>query len=143
MLKPDRLTAAEFELMKKHAEYGKRIIYSTAQKIEGNNFLIIAGEIAYGHHEKWDGTGYPLGLAGQDIPLSSRIMTVADVYDALISRRCYKPPFPHEDSIRMMREKRGKIFDPVIFDAFLGMEEKIREIAARFPEEGELVLGDR
>ncbi len=143
LLKPGKLTDSEFELMKKHAEYGKKIIYSTAKKIEGNNFLQIAGEIAYGHHEKWDGTGYPLGLAGQDIPLASRIMAVADVYDAMISRRCYKPPFPHEESIQYMREKRGKIFDPAVFDAFLGIEDQIREIAATYQDEGELILGDR
>ena len=143
LLKQDKLTDAEFELMKKHAEYGKKIIYSTAKKIEGDNFLIIAGEIASTHHEKWDGTGYPIGLAGQNIPLSGRIMAVADVYDALISRRCYKPPFPHAEAVRIMREARGKIFDPVVLDAFFSIEEKIREIASRYQDEGEQVLGDR
>lgn len=143
LLKPGKLTEAEFELMKKHADYGKNIINSAAQKIEGDNFLIIAGEIASTHHEKWDGTGYPLGLAGHNIPISGRIMAVADVYDALISRRCYKPPFPHEDAVRIMREARGKIFDPVILDAFFSIEERIREIATRYYDEGEQVLGDR
>lgn len=143
LLKPGKLNAAEFELMKKHAELGKNIIYSTAQKIEGDNFLVIAGEIAFTHHEKWDGTGYPRGLAGQEIPLSGRIMAVADVYDALISRRCYKPPFPHEEAVRLMREARGKIFDPVIFDAFISIEVKIRGIAAIYQDENELVMGDR
>jgi len=143
LLKPGKLTEAEFELMKKHAVYGVKIIHSTAKKIEGDNFLIIAGEIALNHHEKWDGTGYPRGLAGHDIPLSGRIMAVADVYDALISRRCYKPPFPHEEAFRIMREARGKIFDPLILDAFFSIEEKIREIAKRFQDESEQVLGDR
>lgn len=143
LLKPGKLTEVEFELMKKHTEYGKNIIYSAAKIIEGDNFLIIAGEIALTHHEKWDGTGYPSGLAGHNIPLSGRIMAVADVYDALISRRCYKPPFPHEDAVRIMREARGKIFDPVILDAFFSIEEKIREIASRYQDEGEQVLGDR
>ncbi|MBW8372261.1 MAG: CHASE2 domain-containing protein [Thiobacillus sp.] len=142
LLKQGKLTEEEFELMKKHAEYGKNIIYSTAKKIEGDNFLIIAGEIASTHHERWDGTGYPLGLAGHNIPLSGRIMAVADVYDALISRRCYKPPFPHEESVRIMREARGKIFDPVVLDAFFSIEEKIRETASRYRDEGERVLGD-
>ena len=140
LLKQGKLTEVEFELMKKHAEYGKNIILSTAKKIEGDNFLIIAGEIASTHHEKWDGTGYPLGLAGHDIPLSGRIMAVADVYDALINRRCYKPPFPHEESIRIMREARGKIFDPVVLDAFFSIEEKIQETALRYHDEGERAL---
>ena len=143
LLKPDKLTPEEFVLMKKHAEYGKNIIYSTAQKIEGNNFLVIAGEIAASHHEKWDGTGYPLGLAGQDIPLSARIMTVADVYDALISRRCYKPPYPHDHAIDLMRKSRESMFDPVILDAFLSIGEEIQEIALKHQEENEMVLGDR
>lgn len=143
LLKPGKLTEAEFELMKKHAGYGKKIIYSTAKKIEGDDFLFIAGEIALNHHEKWDGTGYPRGLSGHDIPLSGRIMAVADVYDALISRRCYKPPFPHEDAFQIMREARGKIFDPLILDAFFSIEEKIRAIASRFQDEDERVLGER
>jgi adenylate cyclase len=143
LLKPGKLTEEEFEIMKKHAEYGKNIIYSTAQKIEGDNFLIVAGEIASTHHEKWDGTGYPLALAGQDIPLSGRIMAVADVYDALISRRCYKEPYPHEESLRMMQEENGKIFDPDILAAFLSIDAQIQEIAAAYHDENEQVLGDR
>lgn len=132
LLKPGPLTDAEWEIMKKHVQYGKDIIYNTVQKIEGDNFLIVAGEIAFSHHEKWDGSGYPLGLSGLNIPLSARIMTVADVYDALISRRCYKPPFPHEEAIRIMQEQRGKIFDPVVLDAFFSIEERILEIASRY-----------
>ena len=143
LLKPGKLTDEEFVLMKKHAEYGKNIIHSTAQKIEGDNFLVIAGEIASTHHEKWDGTGYPLGLAGNDIPLSGRIMSVADVYDALISRRCYKPPFSHADSMEIMRKSRGTMFDPAVFDAFLSIEPEIRNIAARYRDDDELVMGDR
>lgn len=143
LLKPSKLTPDEMVLMKKHAEYGKNIIHNTAQKIEGDNFLIIAGEIAFTHHEKWDGSGYPRGLSGHDIPLSGRIMAVADVYDALISRRCYKPAFPHEEAIAIMRESRGKIFDPVIFDAFISIETKIRAIALKYQDENEMVLGDR
>lgn len=143
LLKPARLTDEEFELMKKHTEYGRNIINSTAQKIEGDNFLVIASEIAYSHHEKWDGTGYPLGLAGQAIPLSARIMAVADVYDALISRRCYKSAFPHREAIAIMQGYRGNIFDPVVFDAFCSIEDEIMEIAARYRNDNELVLGDR
>ncbi|HQZ08244.1 MAG TPA: CHASE2 domain-containing protein [Burkholderiaceae bacterium] len=143
LLKPGKLTDDEFVLMKKHAEYGRDIIQSTAQKIEGDNFLQIAGEIAATHHEKWDGSGYPLGLAGEAIPISGRIMAVADVYDALISQRCYKPPFPHGESLEIMRKSRGVIFDPAVFDAFLSVEPRILEIAARFKDESEMILGDR
>ncbi len=143
LLKPSRLTEEEYALMKKHTEYGKTIINSTAQKIQGDNFLVIACEIAYSHHEKWDGTGYPCGLAGPSIPLSARIMAVADVYDALISRRCYKSAFPHREAITIMQGYRGTIFDPLIFDAFCSIEEQIIEIASRYRDENELVLGDR
>lgn len=140
--KPGKLTDEEYELMKKHAEYGKNIVSSTAQKIEGDNFLNIAVDITYSHHERWDGSGYPLGLAGQEIPLAGRIMAVADAYDAAISRRCYKEPLPHDEAVRLMREAKGKVYDPVILDAFLSIEEAIREIAARYQDEDELVLGD-
>lgn len=142
LLKPGKHTPEEFELMKKHVEYGRDIVCSTAQKIEGDNFLNLAAEIAYYHHERWDGTGYLMGLAGQDIPLSGRIMAVADAYDAAISRRCYKGPLPHGEAVRIISEARGKVYDPVILDAFLSIEEEIREIAARYQEEDELVLGD-
>ncbi|MFM2066628.1 MAG: hypothetical protein RLZZ584_1537 [Pseudomonadota bacterium] len=143
LLKPARLSSEEFVLMKKHADYGRNIIASTARRIEGDNFLQIAGDIAATHHEKWDGSGYPNGLAGQDIPLAGRIMAVADVYDALISRRCYKPPFSHVDSMAMMRSYRGGTFDPLVFDAFASIEPEIVRIAALYHDDQELVVGDR
>lgn len=143
LMKPGRLTDEEFELMKMHTDYGKKIIYSTAKKIEGDNFLVLAGEIASTHHEKWDGTGYPYGLAGESIPLSGRIMAIADVYDALISRRCYKPPFSHEQAFDMMSKGRGSDFDPIVLDAFFSIEDRIREIASTFVDENEMVWGDR
>ncbi|MGI9026590.1 MAG: HD domain-containing phosphohydrolase, partial [Burkholderiaceae bacterium] len=139
LLKPGKLTPPELELMKQHAEFGRKIIFSSAQRIEGDNFLIVAGEIAATHHEKWDGTGYPLGLAGENIPLSGRIMAVADIYDALISRRCYKEPFPHETASTLMREARGTIFDPVVLDAFFSIEDTIKEIAAQYSDEAEAI----
>lgn len=137
LLKPGRLTEDEWVIMRKHPEFGRQIILSTAQRIEGDNFLSIASEIAATHHEKWDGTGYPAGLQGQDIPLSGRIMAVADIYDALISRRCYKEPFSHEVAATMMRELRGTTFDPVVLDAFFEIEEEIRHIARCFRDEDE------
>jgi len=135
LLKPGPLTVDEMTIMKKHAEFGRQIIFSTAKSIEGDNFLVIAAEIAGSHHEKWDGSGYPAGLAGHDIPLSGRIMAAADIYDALISRRCYKEPFTHADSIAMMRAMRGTTFDPAVLDAFLRIETQIIGIAREFRDE--------
>lgn len=137
LLKPGRLTPDEMVTMKQHAEFGRKIIFSTAQGIEGDNFLVIAGEIAATHHEKWDGSGYPLGLGGEDIPLSGRIMAVADIYDALISRRCYKEPYSHVLATTLMTEMRGTTFDPAVLDAFFRIESRIKEIAIRYkdPEE--------
>jgi HD-GYP domain-containing protein (c-di-GMP phosphodiesterase class II)/CHASE2 domain-containing sensor protein len=137
LLKPGRLTVDEMEIMKQHAEFGRKIIVSTAQHIDGDNFLVIAGEIAATHHERWDGGGYPAGLVGQAIPLSGRIMAVADIYDALISRRCYKEPYTHEHSTRIMRDLRGKTFDPEVIDAFFRIETEILDIATRFRDEDE------
>ncbi len=139
LLKPGRLTPDEFEIMKQHAEFGRRIILSSAKHIDGDNFLVIAAEIAATHHERWDGGGYPLGLAGDAIPLSGRIMACADIYDALISRRCYKEPFSHALATSMMREARGTIFDPAVLDAFFRIEATIRTIAATYGDETEVV----
>ena len=137
LLKPGPLTEDELKIMRRHAEFGREIIHSTAEHIEGDNFLVVAGEIAATHHEKWDGTGYPGGLRGPDIPLSGRIMAVADIYDALISRRCYKEPFPHERATSVMRSLRGTTFDPVVLDAFLEIESEILQIATRFRDADE------
>jgi HD-GYP domain-containing protein (c-di-GMP phosphodiesterase class II) len=137
LLKPGPLTADEMKIMRQHAEFGRKIIYSMAEHIEGDNFLLIAGEIAATHHEKWDGTGYPDGLRGQDIPLSGRIMAVADIYDALISRRCYKDPFPQERAKALMRDLGETTFDPALLDAFFAIEAEILQIVARFRDEEE------
>ncbi len=137
LLKPGRLTPVEMTQMKQHAAFGQRIISSTAQGIDGDNFLRIAGEIAGTHHEKWDGSGYPAGLAGADIPLSGRIMAVADIYDALISRRCYKEPFSHAVATTLMSDMRGSTFDPMVLDAFFRIEDEIKHIAALYRDEAE------
>ncbi|MET0290670.1 MAG: CHASE2 domain-containing protein [Pseudoxanthomonas sp.] len=137
LLKPGPLTPEEWVTMRKHAQFGRQIILSTAQRIEGDNFLTIASEIAATHHEKWDGSGYPAGLQGQAIPLSGRIMAAADIYDALISRRCYKEPFPHVQALGMMRDLRGTTFDPVVLDAFFAIEDEILRIAGDFRDEDE------
>jgi HD-GYP domain-containing protein (c-di-GMP phosphodiesterase class II) len=135
LLKPGPLTPEELIVMRRHAEFGRKIIYSMAEHIEGENFLLIAGEIAATHHEKWDGTGYPSGLRGEDIPLSGRIMAVADIYDALISRRCYKDAFLHDRAKALMRGLRETTFDPAVLDAFFTIEAEILQIADRFRDE--------
>jgi putative two-component system response regulator len=133
LLKPGRLNAEEFETMKLHTVYGRDAIASVEVYLGcSNDFLHFASEIAYSHQEKWDGSGYPEGLCGDAIPVSARLMAVADVYDALISRRVYKPAMTHEEAVVIMREGRGSHFDPDVFDAFLQIETEVREIAQRF-----------
>lgn len=140
LLKPGRLTEAEFEEMKKHTIYGRDAIAKAEQKLGSRSFLHFALEIAESHQEKWDGSGYPNGWAGERIPVSARLMAVADVYDALISKRVYKAPFPHSRAVAIIREGRGSHFDPDIVDAFLDVAEEFRSIAlkhADFDEERE------
>lgn len=133
LLKPGRLTAEEFEIMKTHTTLGRDAIdHAEAQLGMPLEFLACAKEIAYSHQEKWDGSGYPQGLAGDAIPLSARLMALADVYDALISRRVYKEPYPHEEAMRIIADGRGSHFDPALVDTFLVIHEQFREIAARF-----------
>ncbi len=136
LLKPARLTFDEFEEMKKHAEYGQKIILSTAQKMEDAHFLKVASDIAVYHHEKWDGTGYPKGISGETIPLCGRLMAVADVYDALISKRCYKSEIPHDQAMEIMMAGKGTQFDPLIIDAFFSIEEQIKDISVEFKDNG-------
>ncbi len=134
LLKPGKLTPEEFEEMKKHTIYGRDALKVAEDKLGGNSFLHYAREIAYGHHEHWDGTGYPLHLSGTDIPLSARLMALADVYDALISRRVYKPPFPHSKSVAIIKEGRGTHFDPDVCDAFMELNEVFRRIALEYAD---------
>jgi putative two-component system response regulator len=136
LLKPGPLTAEEFEVMKTHTTLGLEAIEHAEQAL-GHEvpFLRFAKEIALSHQEKWDGSGYPEGLRGAAIPLSARLMAVADVYDALISRRVYKPAFTHEQAVQMIQAGRGRHFDPEITDAFLDVQEEFRAIARRFRDE--------
>jgi adenylate cyclase len=134
LLKPGRLTQEEFEIMKLHAKHGRTIITRAAKDHQGSNFLALGSQIAGTHHEKWNGKGYPSGLAGTQIPLAGRIMAIADVYDALISERCYKPPFSHDKAMAIILEEKGNSFDPVIVDAFCQIEDKILEIARAFQD---------
>lgn len=135
LLKPARLNEDEFRHMKMHATYGRRILRKAGEKIQGSNYLAMGGDIAGTHHEKWNGQGYPEGLSGSDIPLAGRIMAIADVYDALISERCYKPPFPHKKAMAIIQEEKGKLFDPVIVEAFVEIEPAIQEIVKKFADE--------
>ena len=134
LLKPGKLTTDEFDLMKLHASYGRDTIGRVADKIKGDNYLKTGAEIAGSHHERWDGKGYPNSLSKEEIPLSGRIMAICDVYDALISRRCYKLPFSHEKSMNIIREGKGTVFDPVIVDAFFEIEDEIKSIATKFKD---------
>ncbi|MFH1057591.1 MAG: HD domain-containing phosphohydrolase [Pseudomonadota bacterium] len=149
LLKPGKLTLEEFEEfeeMKKHTVYGKEALERAGQTfmVQGSiSFLRLAREIAYSHHEKWDGGGYPRGIKGDDIPISGRMMALADVYDALISRRVYKRPFPHSKAVGVSLEGRGSHFDPLLIDAFTDIQEDFRRIAlefADFPEEREILM---
>jgi putative two-component system response regulator len=140
LLKSGKLTPDEFEVMKKHTTYGLEVIIKSEQTLgvdPKTSFLRFAREIAYTHQEKWDGSGYPEGMKGEQIPLSGRIMAIADVYDALISKRVYKPPIDHDATVRIIERGRGSHFDPDMVDAFLEIKEEFRQIALNFVEDEE------
>ncbi|MGM9486732.1 HD-GYP domain-containing protein [Ideonella sp. YS5] len=135
LLKPDRLTDEERAVMMTHARLGADVIARAEQDIdEPADFLKFARQIALHHHERWDGGGYPDHLAGTDIPLAARLMAIADVFDALISRRAYKPALALEEVLRRMRDERGRHFDPDLLDVFLEDVDAFVEIARRLPE---------
>jgi putative two-component system response regulator len=136
LLKPGPLTAEEWEIMKLHTVHGRDAIAQAEGELNESHrgFLRHAREIAYSHHEKWDGSGYPQGLSGDAIPLSARLMAVADVYDALISRRVYKAPYSHDEAIAMMTRERGRHFDPDVLDALLAIEGEFHTIAQRYSD---------
>lgn len=122
LLKPGRLNEEEYEIMKKHTSFGGDALMAVEKQTEGRSFLTLGREIAYYHHEKWDGTGYPRGLRNGKIPLSATIVALADVYDALTSKRCYKPAFSHNKARKIIVEGRGSHFAPDVVDAFLAQE---------------------
>ena len=136
LLKPGRLTAAEWEVMKTHAAIGADAISRAEDDAHQHlPFLIYAKQIARHHHERWDGTGYPDGLAGDAIPLAARVMALADVFDAMTSRRVYKPAQPFDEVRRVMAQGRGSHFDPDMLDAFLVHYDEFCDIARRHPDE--------
>lgn len=123
--KPGKLTAEEFEIMKGHAAEGGAIIYDTMGGIEERDYIEMAHDMAKYHHEKWDGSGYPEGRSGENIPLCARIMAVADVFDALISKRCYKEAMPLDEAYRIIEDSAGSHFDPVIVAAFITLRDEV------------------
>jgi len=133
LLKPGRFEPEEFEIMKTHTTLGRDAIVHAENALGISvDFLTFAKSIALSHQEKWNGSGYPEGLSGENIPIAARLMAVADVYDALISRRVYKEGMPHEKAVQIMVEGRGSHFDPDMLDAFLDIQEEFRGIAQRF-----------
>jgi putative two-component system response regulator len=137
LLKPGKLTPAEWMIMKRHTTYGSDAIAQAESELggDGGSFLRYAREIAYGHHEKWNGSGYPQGLSGDAIPISARLMAVADVYDALISKRVYKEAYSHEQAIAMILAERGSHFDPDVANALQEIAETFHAIARQFSDE--------
>ena len=136
LLKPGKLTGEEFEVMKGHTTLGRDAIEQAELRLGMKvDFLQFAKQIAYGHQEKWDGSGYPLGISGDAIPIPARLMALADVYDALISKRVYKPAFTHEQASDIIVEGRGKHFDTDITDAFVAIAAEFREIATRYSDD--------
>jgi len=113
--------------MKLHTLYGKTLLESLQDKVPNQTFLDYAKTMAYLHHEKWDGTGYPERIKGANIPLQARMMAIVDVYEALVSERPYKKPFSHEDAVRIISEGRGIHFDPDLTDLFLALSDKFEE----------------
>jgi len=135
LLKPGRLTAEEFEIMKQHAVIGGWTLEESEKRLTVNSsFLRMAKEIAYCHHEKWEGNGYPANLKGEGIPLAARIMALADVYDALISKRVYKPPMPHSETHQAIVQGSGKHFDPAVVEAYQATEQSFIDIMNRFKD---------
>lgn len=136
LLKPGRHTPEEFEIMKTHSVKGESMLQRSLREMGGENeMLAFACQIARSHHERWDGSGYPDGLAGEEIPLAARLMAVADVYDALRSRRPYKQAFSHAEAVEVVVQGRGSHFDPLLVEAFLSLESVFAEIAIKLADE--------
>ncbi|MDO8630406.1 MAG: HD domain-containing phosphohydrolase, partial [Phycisphaerales bacterium] len=132
LLKPGKLTASERSRMEDHSRIGGDCLREIERRLGRSNFLQMAREIAFSHHERWDGSGYPAGLRGERIPLAARIVAIGDVYDALSSRRVYKEPLPHDKCVAIIREGAGTQFDPRIVEIWLTVASKFRDIAERY-----------
>lgn len=138
LMKNGPLTAEEFETMKRHTLLGADSLKRAEKESPASTFLETARLIALTHHEKWDGSGYPQGLKGEAIPLAGRLMALADVYDALITRRVYKPPYTHEKAVAIITDSRGTHFEPILCDAFLEIHTDFLRIARSHNREGEI-----
>ena len=130
--KPGKLTDEEFEIMKQHTTFGAAVIQQALDTLPYSDYLVEARNLTAHHHEKWNGKGYPDGLSGEDIPLSARVMAVADVFDALVSKRCYKEPFSFEKAMDIIREDAGTHFDPKVAEAFIAASDEVRKASEQF-----------
>ena len=140
LLKPAKLTDEEFNVIKRHTTLGGDAIQAIEAKIEGRSFLALGKEIAYNHHEKWDGSGYPRGLGGEAIPLAARIIALADVYDALTTKRFYKEAYSNKRSRQIIVDLKGSHFDPEMVDVFLDLEDEFNRIRRQnMEDEAELM----
>jgi putative two-component system response regulator len=134
LLCPGKFGPEEFAVMRRHPEIGGQALAEAVEKLGEESFLSIGSAIAYYHHERWDGTGYPFGLKGEEIPLAARIVALADVYDALTIRRRYKEAYAHEDACGIIAQGRGTHFDPAVVDAFREVQSSFREIRRKFSD---------
>ncbi len=137
LLKPGKLTPEEYEIVKTHTLIGAEALREIHAKHPENNFIANAIDVAHYHHEKWDGSGYPTGLKGENIPLPARILSLGDVYDALTTTRCYKEKFSEEKSREIIVNSSGTHFDPIVVESFLAIEEEFVKIREQFSEERE------
>ena len=135
LMKPGKLTAEEWEIMKQHPVIGADTLRAVLKQYPRNPIIQAGVDIAESHHERWDGSGYPYQLEGENIPLSARILALADVYDALTSQRCYKDAFDHEHCQQLIIEGKGSHFDPLIVDAYLEVGEEFMRIRNEFQDE--------
>lgn len=133
--KTDKLTKDEFDAIKKHCEYGAQILEKATKNIDFYSYFPLAIDLVRSHHEKWDGSGYPQGLKGDQIPLPAQLMSVADVYDALITKRCYKAAFSHEKACRIIEAESGKQFSADLVEAFINSADVFKQISATMPDE--------
>lgn len=134
LLKPDKLTDAEFDIMKEHCVLGQKVLTMAAERLGFQSFLEIAIQITGGHHERWDGSGYPRQIAEGRIPVSARIMALADAYDAMRSERVYKPALPHEQVIGKILLQRGRQFDPDVVDSFVAIEHEFHRLSVEMAD---------
>lgn len=133
--KTEQLTELEFEAIKKHCEYGSQILERATENITFYSYFTLAIDLVRSHHEKWDGSGYPRGLKGNQIPLAAQLMSVADVYDALVAKRCYKTAFSHDKACTIIEEGKGKQFSPDLIDAFKKSKDVFRQISRTMPDQ--------